>query len=208
VSGSRRWHGTRDALVAAVACIALVTGCGGGSGGSTSGGSTPSATGTPATERSSSPAPGSGATAIPIRFHSASDGKNFVSLSKQVGNRKVYDLRALSETGQYLGGDTGRSDFTNPVVTFYERSGGRVVARAPAGTIVEKDKTVRMSGGVTAKTDDGKTLASETLRYDDATQQLDGNGDVSLTTPAGEKLTGDAFQWNLRTGKLDMQGAR
>ena len=193
----------RSAFAAASACLLLAAGCAGGSGGSSAG-----STGSPLAGRPSSPSPGPAATSIPIRFHSASKGKNYVSLSKEVGDRKVYDLRAVSETGQYLGRDTGRSDFTEPVVTFYERSGGRIVARAPAGTIVEKDKTVRMSGGVTAKTDDGKTLASDTLRYDDETQQLDGDGNVSLTTPAGEKLTGDAFQWNLRTGKLDMQGAR
>ncbi len=194
--------GFRSAFAAASACLLSAVGCAGGSGGSSAG-----STGSPAA-RPSSPSPGPTATSLPIRFHSASKGKNDVSLSKEVGGHKIYDLRAVSETGQYLGSNTGRSDFTDPVVTFYERSGGRIVARAPAGTIVEKDKTVQMSGGVTAKTDDGKTLASDTLRYDDETQQLDGDGNVSLTTPAGEKLTGDAFQWNLRTGKLDMQGAR
>ncbi|MBC5802835.1 MAG: LPS export ABC transporter periplasmic protein LptC [Candidatus Eremiobacteraeota bacterium] len=117
-------------------------------------------------------------------------------------------MRADSESGEYFGSDTGRSDFVNPHVTFFGKGDQRLMADAPSGTAVEKDKTIVMTGGVRARTADGKTLHSDTLRYDDQTDMLYGNGNVVVTSPSGDRLQGDQLRWNLRTGHMDFTGAR
>ena len=95
-------------------------------------------------------------------------------------------------------------------MTFFQRDGKRIVADAPAGTVVEKDKSVLMSGGVHARTQDGTTLSSDTLRYDDGNEKLHGAGDVVVVSrsPSGrEELRGETFDWNLRDGSIDVLGA-
>ena len=171
-----------------------------------------------AARESSTPAPSASAgttvttaaparTAVPIRLRGDRIGSRYIFVTKQKGNRKVYVLRADSESGQYLGSDTGRSDFVNPHVTFFGTSGVPLMAQAPAGTAVEKDKTVRMSGGVRARTEDGRTLTCDTLTYHDDSETIYGDGNVVMTTPTGERLQGDHAVWNLRTGQIDFKGS-
>jgi len=177
--------------------------------------SAPKATGAapsrPVPAVSGSPAAGSApkaaATAFPIGVSANRVGQRYVYLTKQKKNRKVYVLRADAENGRYFGQDTGRSTFVNPHVTFYGHQGKRLVADAPTGTVVEKDKTVRMSGGVRARSQDGLTLRSDTLRYDDQTDKVHGEGNVTVTSPRGEELQGQTLEWNLRDGSIDVAGA-
>jgi len=143
----------------------------------------------------------------PIGISANRVGSRYVFLTRQDGRRKVYTLRADSETGRYFGQDTGRSTFTNPHVTFFGHGGNRLVADAPTGTVVEKDKTVRMSGGVHARSGDGLTLRSDTLAYDDQTDKVHGAGHVTVTSPRGEELQGETLDWNLRDGAIVVSGA-
>jgi lipopolysaccharide assembly outer membrane protein LptD (OstA) len=83
-----------------------------------------------------------------------------------------------------------------------------LTADAPKGTVVERDKAVQMSGGVRAVDQDGMTLTSDSLRYDDPTEQLHGQGNVVLHSPQGEELRGDSLDWNLRDGRINVSGAR
>ena len=129
-------------------------------------------------------------------------------LTKQKRNRKVYVLRADAEKGHYFGQDTGVSNFVNPHITFYARDGKQLVADAPLGIVVEKDKTVRMSGGVHARSGDGLRLACDTLRYSDEAESVRGEGNVDVKSPQGEELQGDTLEWNLRTGQLDVSRAK
>ena len=172
----------------------------------------PGVASTPAANASATPARSPGASAtpseVPIQVQSHKVGSKYIYLTKQKADRKVYVLRADSESGQYFGGDTGRSDFVNPHITFFAVDGRRLIADAPAGEIVAKEKVVRMTGGVRARTADGKTLACDTLRYDDDGEIMHGDGNVVVTTPDGERLQGDALLWNMRTGRLDVTGAR
>jgi lipopolysaccharide export system protein LptA len=198
----------RDGLIAFALAVAAagVSGCAGPK----SEGPAAAASASPAPARSASPAPGPGgvrATTVPFTLHSKKVGSRYIYLTKQKANRTVYVLRADSETGQYFGGNTGRSDFVNPHVTFYASGGRQIVADAPAGTLVEKEKTVTMTGGVHARTQDGKTLTSDRMRYNDDTETLYGDGDVVVTTPQGERLEGSELVWNLRSGRLDVTGA-
>ncbi len=146
--------------------------------------------------------------AIPIDFKANRVGKRYVFLTKSKANRKLYVLRADGEQGRYSGADTGLSTFVNPHVVFYGRDGKRLVADAPTGTVVEKEKTVRMSGGVRARAGDGLTLHCDTLRYDDETDLVHGLGNVTVISPQGEELQGDTLTWNLRDGAIDVAGAR
>jgi hypothetical protein len=95
----------------------------------------PAASGTPAAP---SPVPAPTATTVPVTLRSKRVGSHYIYLTKQKDNRKVYVLRADSETGQYFGDNTGRSDFVRPHVTFFAKDGSQIVADAPAGTLVEK----------------------------------------------------------------------
>jgi lipopolysaccharide assembly outer membrane protein LptD (OstA) len=64
-----------------------------------------------------------------------------------------------------------------------------------------------MTGGVRARTSDGKTLTCDTLRYNDATGRLLGEGNVVLTSPLGEQLRGQRLDADVRLSKLVMTGA-
>lgn len=162
----------------------------------------PQASGTPTNAR-----PHGTPTAFPIGFNANRVGSKYVYFTKQKQNRKVYVLRADSENGQYMGQNTGRTTFVNPHVIFYGQAGKRLVADAPTGTVVERDKTVRMTGGVRATSADGLTLRSDTLRYDDQNDTVHGEGNVVVTTPQGEQLQGETLDWNLRDGAIAVNGA-
>jgi LPS export ABC transporter protein LptC len=192
----------RGHVVAALARVALtvvLSGCGG----NTNSTATPTSSPVPTT----SPARFV-ATAPPINFEGNRVGSRYVYATKQKGGREVYVLRADSVEAVYNGAATARSAFTNPHVVFYGDHGKQLVADAPAGTVAEKDKTVVMTGGVRAKTNDGMTLASDTLQYDDESQIVHGAGHVVVRFPEGEELRGDTVTWNLRDGHIGVAGTR
>jgi LPS export ABC transporter protein LptC len=188
-------------LIAALGAFVTVAGCG-----------RPSPHSGVATPAPSAASTSKAAKALPdnvaIAVTSHKIGSQYILLTVRKHNRKSYDLRADSESGRYVGQDSGTSTFVNPHVTFYAADGKHVVADAPAGTVVEKDKTVLMSGGVHARTQDGTTLTSDTLRYDDEDQMAHGEGHVVVTSPEGETLQGDTLDWNLRDGRINVAGAR
>ena len=128
-------------------------------------------------------------------------------MTEQKHNRKVYVLRADEQRAEYFGEGSGRSDFIDPHVIFYDAPGRTLTADAPAGTVLEHDKTVIMTGGVRARTSDGKTLTCDTLHYNDATGRLLGDGNVVLTSPLGEQLRGQHLDADVRLSKLVMTGA-
>jgi len=184
----------------AVLAALLATGC--------SGGKPAEPPPSPAAASPSADAPRPAPSGVPIVLHAHKVGSKYIYLTKQKGNRRVYVLRADAETGQYFGSNTGRSDFVRPHITFYGVNGKRLTADAPLGTVVERDKAVRMSGGVTAIDQNGMTLTSDSLRYDDPTEVIHGEGDVVLRSPQGEELRGDSLDWNLRDGRINVAGAR
>lgn len=143
----------------------------------------------------------------PISFVAPRVGDKFIYLTKQRRNRKVYVLRADAEKGQYFGEDTGRSSFVNPHVTFFGNDGKQLTADAPAGVVVEQAKTVLMSGGVHAHTQDGVTLVSDSMVYDDNTQMIHARGNVVMDSAQGSELRGDVLDWSLKTGAVDVSGA-
>ncbi|MDQ2908833.1 MAG: LPS export ABC transporter periplasmic protein LptC [Candidatus Eremiobacteraeota bacterium] len=160
----------------------------------------------PVAPPSASPGPTGSPLKITVRGRKV--GSRYIFVTEQKGNRKVYVLRADSESGVYFGSDTGVSNFVNPHVIFFGPHGQRFIADAPRGTALEKDKTIRMSGGVHGRTADGKTLSSDTLLYADSSETAYGDGNVVLTSPSGVRLVGDRLVWDLRTGHIDVRGAQ
>jgi LPS export ABC transporter protein LptC len=171
------------------------------------------ACGTPATQSGgagSSPAAQPSApqkTAPPLDLQSRRVGSKYIYVTEVKKNRKVYVLRADEQRAQYFGTGTGQSEFTNPHIVFYDEAGRTLKAVAPLGVVYEHDKTVVMSHGVHARTQDGKTLTCDTLRYNDATGKLHGSGNVVVTSPAGEELRGDQLDADVRLSRLVMTGA-
>jgi len=162
----------------------------------------------PAPQATPSPSPPpAGSSATPLDFNSHAVGSKYIYVTEQKRSRKVYVLRADEQRAEYFGENTGRSDFTNPHVIFYDAPGRTLTADAPAGTVFEHDKTVVMTGGVRARTSDGKTLTCNTLHYNDATGRLLGEGNVVLTSPLGEQLRGQRLDADVRLSKLVMTGA-
>ena len=183
----------------ALSALALLAACTGGNGQQGA-----PATATPQASASVRPRPTP--TAVPIRIHSQRVGSKYIYLTEQKKSRVVYVLRADSNTSIRLAEGAGHSTFTLPHVTFY--SGPRtIVADAPLATVEEKDRSVLMSGGTHAKTDNGMTLTSDTLRYDDATERLHGEGHVLVTTPQGTELRGDTLDYDMRTTEMHVTGS-
>ena len=154
------------------------------------------------------PSAGAAGTSVPITFVAPRVGDRYVYLTKQRGNRKVYVLRADAEKGQYFGADTGRSTFVNPHVTFYGTIVKSLVADAPAGVVVERARTVLMSGGVHALAQNGVRLTSDTLLYNDGSQTIHATGNVIMQSADGTQLRGQTLDWNLPSGSVQVAGGQ
>ncbi|MBC5809564.1 MAG: O-antigen ligase family protein [Candidatus Eremiobacteraeota bacterium] len=159
----------------------------------------------PAPHASSPPSPATAAPVpIKIRGHGVpgDPGSKYIYLTEQKKNRIVYALRADSNTSIRTSQGNGRSDFVRPHVIFHATVARTLTADAPHATVLERDKSVLMTGGVLTHSNDGMTLTSDTLRYDDARETLHGEGHVTISTAAGERLTGNYFDYDLRTTEM------
>ncbi len=157
----------------------------------------PAANAVPAAENSS----------VPVRISSVRKGSKYIYLSEQKRDRIVYKLRADSNTSIRLSEGNGVSDFEVPHVIFYGAGGRSIVADAPHARVAEREKTITMTGGVHSRTNEGMTLTSDTLRYDDSSEVLHGEGNVEITTAQGEHFSGQRMDYNLRTTEMHVQGS-
>jgi LPS export ABC transporter protein LptC len=166
----------------AVAIAAVIAGCGGRSAPAQQG---PGSPGTPA-----APTP----TPLAIKVKSIGDGHGRVVLTeKRPSGRIVYVLHADANVSDRFGAGSGHSVFTRPHIVFYQESGKTLTAVSPTATVEEQTKTVLMSGGVRATTQDGIVLTCDTMLYDDRAATIHGEGHVVITTPRGERLNGDTL---------------
>jgi LPS export ABC transporter protein LptC len=114
--------------------------------------------------------------------------------------RTIYIVRANSFVADTTGGQTatGSGSFDRPHITFVDRSGARTVADAPKAVLTSADKSVLMTGGVHARSQDGNVLSCDRLRYDGTTERIHGDGNVVMTTPNGLSLVGDEIDGDAR----------
>jgi LPS export ABC transporter protein LptC len=169
----------------ALAAVAALVGCGGSKAEHAAPATTPVPT--------PSPTP----VAIKVRSNGPTHGR-VVLTEKKPSGRVVYVLHADSNVSDRFGAGSGRSVFTNPHIVFYEVNGKTLTAVSPAATVEEQSKTVLMTGGVRATTQDGIVLTCDTLLYDDRTSMIHGQGHVLITSPRGERLNGDRLDSDMQ----------
>jgi LPS export ABC transporter protein LptC len=104
---------------------------------------------------------------------------------------------------------TAAATFTNPHVTFKSKDGRVVVADSPKAVAHDRDKSVVMTGGVHAKTGDGRVLTCATLTYDERAAQIQCVGDVVLTdTKTNQTATGETLQTDPGFEHVTLSGTR
>ncbi len=141
-------------------------------------------------------------TPTPLPLHVTSFGGNgqYTTLSEMKHQRTIYTVRATSFEADTAASRTatGSGSFVDPHITFVDRSGARTVADAPKAVLTSADKSVLMTGGVRARSQDGNVLSCDRLRYDGNTERIHGDGHVVMTTPTGLTLVGDEVDGDAR----------
>ena len=155
----------------------------------------------PAAQPSAAPSVRPDPTPTPIALHIMSNGNTgYTTLSEMKDRRTIYIVRAKSFTADTASGQTatGNGEFDHPQITFVDRSGAKTVANAPKAVLTSADKSVLMTGGVTARSQDGNMLSCDSLRYDGNSERIHGDGHVVMRTPAGLTLVGDVLDGDAR----------
>jgi LPS export ABC transporter protein LptC len=164
-----------------LALVALLTACGHSA---------------PPAQSSAPPSP----TPVPLHVTSSGSSGQFTTLSEMKNRRTIYIVRATSFVADTAAGRTatGSGAFVQPHITFVDRSGAQTVADAPKAVLTSADKSVLMTGGVHARSQDGNVLSCDRLRYDGDSERIHGDGNVVMTTPAGLTLVGDELDGDAR----------
>lgn len=171
--------------------LALLAGCGPAGGGN-------------ATESSPPPTP----SAVPIHVETEGDAQHPATFSASEHNRRVYLVTAKSSVGDRLGDGSFIVALSQPHVTFFDRQGKTLIGDSPKAVVTERNKTIMMSGGVKARTQDGAVLTCDTLRYDGHTERVHGEGNVVLVSARGDRLTGDTIDGDIRLNHVTVNAAR
>lgn len=159
--------------------------------------STASASASPAATAAPTPSAATGSPqpaanqAAPIKAISRGNAQYIV---RNPAGRPVYDVRSPTVVYNKAADGTEIADFTKPHVIFHAPTGRTVVADSPKAVARVNDKSVVMTGGVRAKTDDGKILTCATLTYDVNHSQIECRGDVVLTnTKTNQSASGQVL---------------
>jgi|SRR5579884_712870 len=138
------------------------------------------------------------ATPVPVHVRGIGTARTPTVLTETVHGRRVYTIRAMVFEGDIVGSGEGSAVLQQPHVVFVDRSGATTVADAPKATVSQRSKSVLMSGGVRARTQEGSILTCDTLRYDTDTERFDGEGHVVLRGQNGVVLAGDHLDGDVR----------
>jgi LPS export ABC transporter protein LptC len=154
----------------------------------------------PANAPSTAPAVTATATPLPLHITSSGGTGQYTTLSEMKHQRTIYIIRATSFAADTQTGrtPTGSGTFVQPHITFVDRDGARTIADAPEAVLTSADKSVLMTGGVHARSQDGNVLSCDRLRYDGKTERIHGDGNVVMTTPTGLTLVGDELDGDAR----------
>ncbi|HET9095781.1 MAG TPA: LPS export ABC transporter periplasmic protein LptC [Candidatus Baltobacteraceae bacterium] len=130
-----------------------------------------------------------------------------VRVTGQEHGRTAYQLLAQSYESHSVRSVT-QAVFAQTRVTFFDKDGTRLQARAPQARLDDRRKQVILSGGVHAKTSTGLTLVCDELVYDDASGMLHGAGHVRITGMQGgqaQVLTGNSFTSDVKLTQMTMR---
>ena len=128
-------------------------------------------------------------------------------IGQQAGGRKSYELIAQSYKSRSIQNVT-QATFSQTQVTFYDKDGTTLQARAPQAQVDDRRKQVILSGGVHARTSTALTLVCDQLVYDDASGLLHGTGNVRITGMQGgqqQVLTGNSFTSDVKLTQMTMR---
>lgn len=144
------------------------------------------------------------ATPLVLKITGRGTANRPVHLIQQVHNRVDYDLLASSyESRGPQGG--ARAIFQDARVTFRDRNGSTIAAKAPQAIVDQAANVVTLTNGVHAHTSSGMTLECTQLVYDRPTGMLHGTGNVVVTDPKGFRATGSRFESDLSLTHIRMQ---
>ncbi len=171
----------------------------------------------PIRARSPSPAPRTPAAAsasagpatptpVAVNIQARRSGSRYTTIIERKGARTIYSLRATTST-IHSTGTAYDASFTQPHVTFYDRTGKTLIADAPRATVDERTRQVTMSGGVIAHAEDGTRLTAPVLVFNGANERLHGSGGVVMTSPQGAKLTGETLDGDVKLDDVVVRGA-
>ena len=136
-------------------------------------------------------------TPVPVHVYGVGSARRPTVLTETKNNRRRFTVRALVMEGNLIGND-GVGVFSQPHVTFVDKTGSITIADAPKATVQQRDNSIDMTGGVHARTADGGILTCDNLRYDANRERLYGEGHVVLTSPNGLQLRGDHLDGDVR----------
>jgi len=146
-------------------------------------------------------------TALPVHVTSSGNGR-YTTLTEMKRGRRLYTIRATSFVADSVDGGGGNGAFAQPQITFVDRAGGSTVANAPKAVLTGADKSVLMTGGVRARSQDGNVLHCDRLRYDGNSERVHGDGNVRLETPGGLVLVGDTIDGDARLRNVSVRKRR
>ena len=152
----------------------------------------------PPEERTPAPSPSPTATLSTLHVVTEGSAQRPVTFSAQTHNRRAYTGTAKSSVGDRMPDGTFVVALAQPHVTFYDKAGKTLIGDAPRALVLERSKIVTMSGGVHAVTQDGTVLTCDQMTYDGAVEKIHGTGNVVLTSPKGDRLTGDTIDGDVR----------
>lgn len=143
----------------------------------------------------------------PLKITGRGTKQQPVRVFEQSGNRKVYELVAQSYVS-HSSQSAARATFAHAEVTFYDKDGTTLNARAPVANSDERNKSIVLTGGVHAKTSTGLTLTCDRLSYDGRSGMVHGEGNVRITGMQGgsqQILTGNSFTSNVKLTQMVMK---
>jgi lipopolysaccharide assembly outer membrane protein LptD (OstA) len=163
----------------------------------------------PAPTASPAGAPPAGPTPLPLHVVSSGNG-SVTTLTEMKHGRRLYTIRAATFVADSTAGQSaaGNGTFDQPQITFVDRLGGSTVANAPKAVLTGADKSVIMTGGVRARSQDGNVLHCDRLRYDGKTERVHGDGNVRMETPSGLVLVGDVLDGDARLANVVVRKTR
>lgn len=152
-----------------------------------------------------SPAPTPSLTSIHVETQGT--GSTPTTFTAQAHNRRVYMVKARSSIGDRLADGSFVAVLSRPHVTFYDKDGKTLIGDAPKAVVTERTKTITMSGGVTAHTQDGAVLTCDSMTYSGETERVHGEGHVVLLSAQGDRLSGDTLDGDVRLQHVTIRSA-
>jgi LPS export ABC transporter protein LptC len=136
-------------------------------------------------------------------FETASGGQA-PSVKNFEHGKLVYLLKAQG-VAYTTSGKTGR--FQTATIYFYKGSAVRLTVTAPTATVDGVTFDIKLRGGVHARSNDGTTLASDSMDYNGKTKLLHADGHVVATGSSGMVVTGDHATADLDLQTINIGGA-